>query len=317
MSALRTLYPPVEPFDSGHLPVGDGHRIYYERCGRPQAPPAVYIHGGPGGGFEDRNRGYFDPEAWQVVLFEQRGCGRSTPFASLSHNTTAHLVEDMERLRRHCGIERWLLFGGSWGATLALAYAQAYPERVSGLVVRGVFLGTDEEAQWLYGPDGAARFYPEAYARFAEVIEAPRRQHLMAAYHDGLFGADEERQRQYARAWCQWEGTVSRLVPDMAELEQYDGDGMALALARIECHYFANHCFLEPGALLTGMERLQGIPGTIIQGRYDLVCPPQAAWRLHAAWPGSQMVWVPAAGHSASEPGITDALVCATDAFRH
>lgn len=316
MTALRTLYDPVEPFAQGHLPVGDGHQIYYERCGRSQAPAAVYIHGGPGGGFDAKNRGYFDPDAWQVVLFEQRGAGRSRPFADLSHNTTADLVADMERLRRHCGIERWLLFGGSWGATLALAYAQAHPDRVSGLILRGIFLGSREEVDWLYGPGGAAQFYPEAYGEFLQPIPLSRRQDLPAAYHGYLFGDDREMQKKCARAWATWEGTVSRLVPDLDEVRLFAGEGFSLSLARIECHYFVNDCFLPPGALLKGAAGMKGLPGTIIQGRYDLVCPPAAAWRLHQAWSGSRMQWVDAAGHSASEPGISDALVRATDAFR-
>lgn len=316
MTGLRTLYEPVEPFDQGHLSVGDGHQIYYERCGRRQAPAAIYIHGGPGGGFDAKNRGYFDPDAWQVVLFEQRGAGRSRPFADLSHNTTADLVADMERLRSHCGIERWLLFGGSWGATLALAYAQAHPDRVSGLILRGIFLGSREEVDWLYGPEGAAQFYPEAYSAFLQPIPPSRRQDLPAAYHDYLFGDDKEMQKKCARAWATWEGTVSRLVPDLDEVRLFAGEGFSLSLARIECHYFVNDCFLPPGALLKGAAGMNGLPGTIIQGRYDLVCPPAAAWRLHQAWPGSRMQWVDAAGHSASEPGISDALVRATDAFR-
>jgi len=316
MTHLRTLYEPVEPLEAGHLAVGDGHEIYYERCGNPDAPAAVYLHGGPGGGVEARNRGYFDPRAWQAILFEQRGAGRSRPFAELTHNTTDHLVADMERLRQRCGVERWLLFGGSWGATLALAYAQAHPQRVSGLVLRGVFLGTEQEVQWLYRMDGAARFYPEAYAAFLEPIPAGEQGDLLAAYHRRLFGDDPAVQLACARAWSVWEGTVSRLQPDLGELELFSAEEFSLSLARIECHYFVNGCFMPPGGLLANMDRLQNIPGVIIQGRYDLVCPPRAAWSLHQAWPGSRLEWVPAAGHSASEPGVTDALVRATDSLR-
>jgi proline iminopeptidase len=316
MTVLRTLYEPVEPLETGHLAVGDGHEIYFECCGNPEAPAAVYLHGGPGGGVEARNRGYFDPEAWQAILFEQRGAGRSRPFAELAHNTTGHLVEDMERLRQHCGVERWLVFGGSWGATLALAYAQAHPRRVSGLVLRGVFLGSDAEVQWLYKPGGAAQFYPEAYAAFLDPIPPAERGDLLAAYHRRLFGDDLATQVECARAWSVWEGTVSRLVPDLQELKLFSDEEFSLSLARIECHYFINRCFMEPGSLLKNAGLLKGLPGVIIQGRYDLVCPPQAAWQLHQAWPGSRLEWVPAAGHSASEPGITDALVRATDSFR-
>jgi proline iminopeptidase len=316
MTVLRTLYEPVEPLETGHLAVGDGHEIYFECCGNPEAPAAVYLHGGPGGGVEARNRGYFDPQAWQAILFEQRGAGRSRPFAELTHNTTGHLVADMERLRQHCGVERWLVFGGSWGATLALAYAQAHPRRVSGLVLRGVFLGSDAEVQWLYKPGGAAQFYPEAYAAFLDPIPPAERDDLLAAYHRRLFGDDLAAQVECARAWSVWEGTVSRLVPDLQELKLFSDEEFSLSLARIECHYFINQCFMEPGSLLKNAGLLKGLPGVIIQGRYDLVCPPQAAWQLHQAWPGSRLEWVPAAGHSASEPGITDALVRATDSFR-
>lgn len=314
--AMRTLYEPVEPSDAGHLPVGNGHEIYYERCGNPEAPAAVYLHGGPGGGFEAKNRGYFDPAAWQVVLLDQRGAGRSRPFACLEHNTTADLVADLERLRHHCGLERWLLFGGSWGSTLALAYAQAHPKRVTGLVLRGIFLGTDEEVHWLYKAGGAAQFYPEAYEAFLAPIPAAEHGDLLAAYHRRLFGGDLEEQAACARAWSLWEGTVSRLTPDPVEIALFTGGKFSLSLARIECHYFVNHCFMEPGSLLRDAGRLKGLPGVIIQGRYDLVCPPVTAWRLHRAWPGSRFQWVPAAGHSASEPGITDALIRATDSFR-
>ena len=316
MTTLRTLYDAVEPLAAGHLAVGDGHEIYFECCGNPQAPAAVYLHGGPGGGIEARNRGYFDPQAWQAILFEQRGAGRSRPFAELAHNTTADLVADMERLREHCGVERWLVFGGSWGATLALAYAQAHPQRVSGLVLRGVFLGTDEEVQWLYKPAGAAQFYPEAYAAFLAPIPPAEHGDLLAAYHRRLFGDDLATQAACARAWSVWEGTVSRLEPDLQELKLFSDEEFSLSLARIECHYFVNQCFMEPGSLLKNAGRLKNLPGIIIQGRYDLVCPPAAAWRLHQAWPGSRLEWIPAAGHSASEPGITDALVRATDSLR-
>jgi proline iminopeptidase len=313
---MRSLYDPVEPFESGHLDVGDGHAVYYERCGDPGRPAALYIHGGPGGGIEPKNRGYFDPEAWQAVLFEQRGSGRSTPFAELRANTTRHLVADMERLRIHCGIERWLLFGGSWGATLALAYAQAHPGRVAALVLRGVFLGSAEEIRWLYEPEGAARFAPDAWEGFLAPIPVDERHDLLGAYHRRLFGESPEEREACARAWSTWEMMVSRLRPDPAEVEVWSAPEFSLSLARIGSEFFVNGCWLEPDQLLRGASRLAGIPGHIIQGRYDLVCPPAAAWALHRAWPGSTLEWVADAGHSASEPGITDALVRATDRMR-
>jgi proline iminopeptidase len=316
MTTLRTLYEPMEPFESGWLPVSAGHEIYYEQCGCPDGKPALYVHGGPGGGIEPRNRGYFDPGTYRSVLFEQRGTGRSRPFAELDGNTTWDLVEDMERLREKCGIQRWLLFGGSWGATLCLAYAEKHPDRVSELVLRGVFLGREAELRWLYTPEGAAAFHPEKFEAFLAPIPVEERGHLVAAYHRRLFGPDAEEREVCARAWSIWEGSVSRLQPDEDEIRKYSEPEFSLPLARIASHYFVNHCFLEEGQLLRDAGKISEIPGVIIQGRHDMVCPPAAAWELHRTWPISRLEWIADAGHSASEPGIADALIRATDHYR-
>jgi proline iminopeptidase len=316
MTALRTLYEPVEPFESGWLPVSGGHEIYYEQCGRPDGKPALYVHGGPGGGIEPKNRGYFDPSAYRAVLFEQRGTGRSRPSAELEGNTTWDLVADMERLREHCGIDRWLLFGGSWGATLCLAYAERHPDRVTEMILRGVFLGRDAELRWLYSPDGAAAFHPEKFEAFLAPIPEEERGDVVAAYHRRLFGADQDQREACARAWSIWEGSVSRLQPDPEEIRKYSEPEFSLSLARIASHYFLHGCFLEANQLLRDAGKISGIRGIVVQGRYDMVCPPAAAWELHRAWPASRLAWIADAGHSASEPGIADALIRATDCHR-
>ncbi|MFQ5766389.1 MAG: prolyl aminopeptidase [Acidobacteriota bacterium] len=316
MNDLRELYAVKEPFDAGWLPVPGGHEIYYEQAGNPDGRPAVYLHGGPGGGIEPKNRGYFDPRAYRVVLFDQRGCGQSRPQAALENNTTQDLVADMERLMIHLGIDRWLLFGGSWGSTLALAYAQEHPGRVTGLILRGVFLGRKRELDWLYGPDGAARLHPKGWEALRALIPEKERTDLLAAYHRRLMGPASEERNACARAWSTWEGSVSRLRPDEEALQGFSAPPFSLALARIETHYFINRCFLEEGQLLKDAGKLAGIPGRIIQGRYDLVCPAESAWALHRVWPGSRLEIIEAAGHASSEPGITDALIRAADELR-
>jgi proline iminopeptidase len=250
------------------------------------------------------------------VLFEQRGAGRSRPSAELDGNTTWDLVKDMERLRKKCGIERWLLFGGSWGATLCLAYAEKHPDRVSELVLRGIFLGRDVELRWLYTPGGAAAFHPEKFEAFLAPIPVEERGDLVGAYHRRLFGPDAEEREACARAWSIWEGRVSSFQPDEEEIRKYSEPEFSVSLARIESHYFLHRCFLEENQLLRDAGRISKIPGVIIQGRQDLVCPPTAAWDLHRAWPASRLEWIPGAGHSSSEPGITDALIRATDGYR-
>ncbi len=314
--ASRTLYPEIEPYHTFRLSVDAPHEIYVEESGSPDGKPVLFVHGGPGGGTEPKQRRYFDPARYRIVLFDQRGCGRSTPHASLEHNTTWHLVSDMEAIREHLGIERWVLFGGSWGSTLSLAYALRHPERVSALVLRGIFLLRRREIDWFY-QEGASRIFPEAWESYLAPIPASERGDLLSAYHRRLTSDDLPVRLRAARAWSIWEGSTSRLFPDPELIARTGEDRFAVAFARIECHYFVNRGFLETdGWLLEHAARLRDIPGVIVQGRYDVVCPAESAWALHRAWPGSELRMVPDAGHSASEPGIVHELVAATDRFR-
>ena len=316
MSPRRSLYPEIEPYDTGKLAVSDLHSIYYEQCGNPKGKPVVFLHGGPGGGIEPRHRCFFDPQAYRIILFDQRGCGRSTPFASLVDNTTDHLVQDIETLREHLGIDKWQVFGGSWGSTLALAYAQKHRERVTEMVLRGIFTFAPDEMDWFY-IDGTRILFPDAYDDFIGEIPPEERDDIIAAYHRRLTSDDPEVRRKAAKAWSIWECRVATLLPDEGLVAHCDDSSFTLAFARIECHYFVNSGFFgSPTQLLDNMELLAGIPAVIVHGRYDVICPPRNAWRLHKAWPGSQLELVPDAGHSANEPGISSALVRATDRFR-
>lgn len=311
----RTLYPRVEPFAQGYLDVGDGHELYYEQCGRPDGRPVLFVHGGPGGGGDENARRFFDPTAWRVIVFDQRGSGRSRPHASLDANTTWHLVDDIERLRTHLGIERWTLFGGSWGSTLSLLYAARHAARIEALVLRGIFLLRRRELDWFFR-DGTNRLFPEAWARFRDAMPENERHDLIAAYHRRLTGTDPEVALAAARAWATWEASTSTLLPAPELLAHYAESRTALAMARIECHYFFNGGFLErDDQVLAGLAAIRDVPGTIVQGRYDAVCPPDSALELEQAWPGGRLVIVPDAGHSAYEPGILHALVTATDEF--
>jgi proline iminopeptidase len=301
------LYPPVEPYASGVMPVDGGHRLYWETCGNPRGRPALFLHGGPGGGCSRNDRRLFDPARYRIVLFDHRGCGRSRPGGSLEANTTPHLLADIERLRRLLDIERWLLLGGSWGATLALAYAQAHPQRVAGLILRGVFTARRAERHWLYR-DGASQLFPDAWERFVAPIPEQERDDLVAAYDRRLVDNDVAA----AHAWYAWEDTIMTLRPAPPALAD---DAQILALARIQAHYMAHAGFLEEGRLLADAHRLRGIPGVIVQGRYDAVTPPATAWKLHKAWPEAVLHMVPDAGHASSEPGIRQRLLAATDAF--
>ena len=293
----KELYPPIEPFDSGYLAVGDGHEIYYEQCGNPRGKPAVFVHGGPGAGGDANARRFFDPAGYRIVVFDQRGAGRSLPHASLVANTTWHLVADMERLREHLKIEHWLVFGGSWGSTLALAYAETHPAAVTELVLRGIFLLRRAELQWFY-QHGASMVFPELWQEFLAPIPPAERHDLLVAYHRRLTGTDAEAQLAAARA------------------AQFGAAQFALALARIEAHYFVNRGFFaDENQLLTGAEAIRGIPGVIVHGRYDMVCPIDTAFRLHQRWPEADLRVVLDAGHSAYEPGITAELLTATDRF--
>jgi len=312
---MRSLYPPIEPFRSGMLQVSDLHTLYYEEVGDPSGLPVVFLHGGPGGGLKDEYRRYFDPERWHVVLFDQRGCGRSTPHAELRDNTTWALVADIERLRTMLGIERWVVFGGSWGSTLALAYAQTHPDRCLGLILRGIFLFRRKELLWFY-QDGASRLFPEAWKQFLAPIPEVERGDLISAYHRRLTSDDPDVRVQAARAWSVWEASTSTLHPDPEAIEKASQDRFAEAFARIECHYFVHGGFLRSETqLLEDAERIAQVPGVIVQGRYDVVCPAASAWELHERWPGSELHVIRDAGHSISEPGNRDALIKATDEF--
>jgi len=310
----RGLYPPIEPFRHGWLDVGDGHSIYWELCGNPQGKPAVFLHGGPGGGCSPSQRQFFDPKRYCVLLFDQRGCGRSRPHASIEANTTWHLVADIERLREMIGVERWLVFGGSWGSTLALAYAERHPERVTELVLRGIFTLRRAELLWYY-QEGASWMFPEKWERFLAPIPPAERDNLMLAYHRRLTHPDLAVQMEAAKAWSLWEGETITLLPNEDYTRQFGEDHYALAFARIENHYFVNGGFLEENQLIRDASRLAGIPGVIVQGRYDVATPPVTAWELHNAWPGSELIIVSDAGHASTEPGIVHHLVEATDAF--
>lgn len=313
---MRELYPEIEPFDTGTLEVDSRHRLYYEQCGNPQGKPVVMLHGGPGAGCSAKMRRFHDPSRYRIVLFDQRGSSRSTPHADLVDNTTWDLVADIERLRAHLGIERWQVFGGSWGSTLALAYAQAHPRRVVELVVRGIFLLRRWELTWFY-QEGANRLYPDAWEQYLAAIPEVERGDLISAYHRRLTSPDEATRLAAARAWSVWEASTSLLQPDEAFIDGHRDPHFALSFARIESHYFVHGGFFDVEAqLLRDAHRLHGIPGVIVHGRYDVVCPVQSAWDLHRAWPESKLLISPNAGHSAFEPENTAALVEATDSFR-
>jgi len=311
---MRDLYPPIEPYSTRRLDVGNGHQLHLEQVGNPEGIPILFLHGGPGAGCEPYHRCFFDPSAYRVVLFDQRGCGRSTPHAELEHNTTWDLVADIETIREALGIERWLLFGGSWGSTLALAYAERHPDRVLGLILRGIFLCRDREIDWFYQA-GASRIFPDYWEDYLAPIPEPERDDLLHAYHRRLTGDNELMRMAAAKAWSVWEGRTASLKTNRAVVDFFSQPHTALSLARIECHYFVNHAFLQPNQLLEQAHKLDGIPGVIVQGRYDLICPMESAWQLHRAWPGSELMVIPDAGHSAAEPGIRQALIETTDRF--
>jgi len=308
----RTLYPPIEPYASGWLDVGDGHRVYWETCGNPRGLPVVFLHGGPGSGSSPNHRRLFDPAAYRIVLFDQRGAGRSTPHASLEANTTWHLVADMERLREQLDIERWLVFGGSWGSALALAYAERHPERASALIVRGVFTLRRLELEWYYKA-GASLLFPDTWQGFLAPIPVAERDDLIAAYRKRLTHPDRAVQLEAAKAWSVWEGQTIHLVPDPELAKSFAADDFALAFARIENHYFVHGGFFSEGQLIREAGRLREVPGVIVQGRYDVATPAVSAWELHHAWPGSRLIIVPDAGHAYDEPGILHHLIEETD----
>jgi proline iminopeptidase len=319
---MRTLYPPIQPYESGLLDVGDGQRIYWETSGNPAGRPVVFLHGGPGSGCSDDHRRQFDPSAYRIVLFDQRNCGHSVPGAanpavSLETNTTPRLIADMERLREHLGVDRWQLLGGSWGSALALAYAQAHPKRVSAMVLRGVFTARRRELTWYYEKGGASRIFPDRWEEFVAPIPASERDDLIAAYHRRLSGDDLFTRVRAARAWCRWEGSTVTLRPDAGWAGGFGADDRRLvSSARIESHYFAHRCFLDEGSLIENVLRIRHIPCVIVQGRYDVCTPMVTAWELRRAWPEAMFDIVQDAGHVYTEPGILHRLIEATDRFR-
>ena len=311
---MRDLYPEISPYATHQLKVDERHTLYLEECGIPEGIPVLFLHGGPGAGCEPYHRQFFDPEVYRIVLFDQRGSGRSIPHADLVDNTTDHLISDIEKIREYLGINRWLLFGGSWGSTLALAYAQAFPDRVRGMVLRGIFLCRDQEIQWFY-QQGASRIFPDYWQDFVAPIEAGKRGQLLDAYHELLTGENELKRMAAAKAWSVWEGRTATLLPNKSIAEHFADPHLALSMARIECHYFKNSAFLQPDQLLDNAHKLAGIPGILVHGRYDVICPLENAWQLHQKWPDSELQVIPDAGHAAGERATRKALVAATDRF--
>ena len=312
----KGLFPEIEPFKKNIINTGDGHQIYYEECGNPKGVPVIVLHGGPGGGCSPSMRRYFDPDAYYIVLFDQRGCGRSRPFASVENNTTWHLISDIELIRKKLNVEKFILFGGSWGAALSLIYAQKYPEMVSKMILRGVFTMTNQELDWFYKEGGVSKFWPEAWRSFRDMLPINERKNLIEGYHTRLFGSSPTEQGRYARAWTAWENALANLEsPGFGSSPSTD---YARAFARIESHYFKNIGFLEKSnQIKNNMHKIADIPSIIVQGRYDMICPPAIAAEIHRLWPNSKLVMVSKAGHAMSEPGITEALINATEIFKN
>ena len=316
MQGRRTLYPEIQPYQTGMLDVGDGHNLYWELSGNPEGKPVAFLHGGPGGGSSPEHRRQFNPEKYKILVFDQRGCGKSKPYASLDHNTTWDLVEDIEKLRTQVSkVEKWQVFGGSWGSTLSLAYAEKYPERVTELVLRGIFLFEQFEIDWMYTAGGASQIYPDKFEEFLALIPESERGDLVEAYGKRLTSDDKDEQLKAAKAWSKWEGDIVTLLPSPSTIEHFTAPEIAVAVARIENHYMANRGWLEKGQLLRDATKLKGIPGVIVQGRHDTCTPPIAAWKLKQAWPEVELNIIPDGGHLFSEPGNLDALVRATDRF--
>jgi proline iminopeptidase len=312
---LTWLYPPIEPFNTGRLRVSDIHELYFEESGKPDGKPVIFLHGGPGGGSDPKQRRFFDPRRYRIVNFDQRGCGKSTPYASLEENTTWDLVADIEKIRGHLGIERWQVFGGSWGSTLALAYAETHPERVTELVLRGIFLIRKQEIDWFY-QRGASILYPDAWEPYLAHVPEAERADMLSAYYRRLTSDDAAVRLAAAKIWSGWEGATSKLLPDAEFTGHYEEDEFALAFARIEAHYFHHKAFFEhDDELLRNAGRIRQIPGVIVQGRYDVVCPMESAWALHRAWPEAELIITPDSGHSAFDPPNSRALVAAADKF--
>lgn len=315
MSERKTAYPSIEPYDTGILPVSHGHEVYYEQSGNPKGKPAVYVHGGPGGGCSPGQRRVFNSEKYRIILFDQRGCGQSKPFASLENNTTWDLVDDIEQIRRHLDIDRWQVCGGSWGSTLSLVYAQTHPQRVSELVLRGIFTLRKSELDWYY-QGGAGRIFPDEWEKFIAPIPESERSDFVSAFYKRLIGTNEAEQLEAAKAWSMWEGSTINLLQRPQQIEYFGSDKFAIAFSRIECHYFINSGFFEnDGWVLENTGLLKNIPTTIIQGRYDVCTPMKTAWDLHRALPNAEFIVVPDAGHAYDEPGIADAIIRTTDGY--
>ena len=316
-SQRRTLYPEIQPYETGMLDVGDGHSLYWELSGNPDGKPAVMLHGGPGGGSSPDHRRQWNPEKYKILVFDQRGCGKSTPYARLENNTTWDLVDDIENLRAQVSkVDKWQVFGGSWGSTLSLAYSQKYPDRVTEIILRGIFLFDQYEIDWMYKAGGASQVYPDKWDEFEQAIPEAERDDLVEAYRKRLLSDDKDEQLRAAQAWSKWEGDIVTLLPSPATVEHFTSPEVAVAVARIENHYMANNGWFEEGQLLKGAaEKLRGIPGVIVQGRHDTCTPPAAAWALKKAWPEVDLQIVPDGGHLFNEPGILDGLVRATDRF--
>jgi proline iminopeptidase len=314
MEIMRTLYPAIEPYVRHTINVEQPHRIYIEECGNPDGIPVLFVHGGPGGACEPFHRQFFNPDLYRIILFDQRGCGRSRPHAELEANTTQALLSDIETIRLHLQVERWLVFGGSWGSTLGLVYTETFPERVFGLVLRGIFLCRERDISWFY-QDGASRLFPDYWQDFVAQVQPENRDDLVKAYYALLTGDDEVSRLAAAKAWSVWEGRTSTLHSKPELIRRFGDSHVALSMARIECHYFMHQAFMLPNQILARADCLQGIPGVIVHGRYDVVCPVDQAYTLHQAWPESRLSIIPGAAHSTSDPAMTDALIRATDAF--
>lgn len=316
MDNMLDLFPIIEPYKKGYLQVSDLHTIYYEEVGNPKGKPILFLHGGPGAGIDSTHRRYFDPQFYRIILFDQRGCGKSEPHAELKDNTTWDLVEDIEKLRMHCEVDKWVVFGGSWGATLALIYAILYPENVIGLILRGIWLSRKSEVHWLY-QEGASRFYPESWEEYLKPIMKEKRENIVKAYYEIFTEGDEEEQIEAAKAWSIWEGSISKLIPSKDLINSFGNPFNAISIAKIECHYFVNNMFAKTdNYVLENIDKISNIPTVIVNGRYDLVCPIYTAWELHKSLPKSKFVVVKDAGHSATEPGIISELVKATEEYK-
>jgi proline iminopeptidase len=312
---MRTLYPKINPYFTDKITVSDIHTLYFEECGNPNGRPVIFLHGGPGGGIQSSYRQYFDPQKWRIILLDQRGCGQSTPFAELRENTTWDLVADIETVRKHLQIEKWAVFGGSWGSTLALVYGITHPTSCTAFFLRGIFLLRKKEIDWFY-QEGCSKIYPDAWEEYLKPIPTHERGNLVQAYHQRLISTDAQVRRAAAKAWATWEGSTSKLIPDSQMIEHYSDDVFAEAFARIECHYFMNNGFLsEDNFLLKNVDKIRHLPAIIVHGRYDVVCPVENAWDLHRAWPEAELNIIANSGHSLSEVGIVDALIDATDRF--